>query len=81
MGLIDDPWQIKDDAIIDEELSENSMDSKDILALRKPPSEHNWVDDKWEREKEYHDDYYKVRIVRSSSLEVRGGKKINFFKR
>ena len=79
--MIDDPWQIKDDAIVDEELSEDSMDSKDILALRKPLSEHKWVDDKWEREKEHQDDYYNVRIVRSSSLEVRGGKKINFFKR
>lgn len=47
LGMIDDPWCIKDDAILDEEMSENSKDSKDILALRKPLSEFKWVDLKW----------------------------------
>jgi len=31
LGLIDDPWCIKDDDIVDDLVSENSKNSKDIL--------------------------------------------------
>lgn len=80
MGLIDDPWCIKDDAIMDEELSENSKDSKDILMLRKVPSEYQWFDHKWEVEKVYHPDKFEINLKRSNSQDIHS-KKIKLFKR
>ena len=80
MGLIDDPWCIKDDAVLDKELSENSKDSKDILILRRPPSEFEWAEHKWEIDKIYHPDRFEIKIKRSNSQEI-VSKKIKLFKR
>jgi hypothetical protein len=67
LGLINDPWCINNDAIIDEEMSENSKDSKDILALRKPLSDFDWEDGKWQREKVYRPDRFVIKLRRSNS--------------
>ena len=67
LGLIDDPWCIKDDDIVDDLVSENSKNSKDILQLRKAPSEFEWATNKWQRDKVYNPDKFEIKIKRSNS--------------
>ena len=35
IGMIDDPWQITDDAIVDDEYSQDSQDSKDFYKIQR----------------------------------------------
>ena len=81
LGLIDDPWCIKDDDIIDDIVSENSTHSKDILKLRKAPSEFEWAENKWKRDKVYDPNKFVIKIKRSNSQEVVEHKKPKMFKR